>query len=209
MIKHKHLLYFCIISILISMIFVSGCTKTPVQPQESTKATWTIYADRSNGMAISHPSDWVVITSKTTPMRDIDLSSEVTMENVIHIYTPDGNGMIQIMGFSYPPTLQSEYGISDKAYNIIVDALSKVQGNNKALTIIRDENSYTLNGNPTRRLQAVLLLNNKQVPSDHYIIRHNNVYYIMSYIQYDSSAAQYSNTATESMETFKTVDWSK
>jgi hypothetical protein len=189
------------------MIFVSGCTQTPVQPAPQTsKSTWTIYVDRSDGIGISHPSDWAIITSKTTPMRDVDLSSEVTMENVIHIYTPDTNGMIQIMGFSYPPTLQSEYGISDGAYDVMVNALSKVQGSNKALTITRDEQSYTLNGNPTRKLQAVLLLNNKQIPSEHYIIRHNKVYYIMSYIQYDPSASQYSETANEIMQTFKTVD---
>ena len=189
------------------MIFASGCTSTPTQsPSEYDKSTWTIYVDRSDGMGISHPANWAVITSKTTPMRDIDLSSEVTMENVIHIYTPDTNGMIQIMGFSYPPNLQSEYGISDGAYDVIVGALSKVQGDNKALTITRDEQTYTLNGNPTRKLQAVLLLNNKQIPSEHYIIRHNKVYYIMSYVQYEPSASQYSATANEVMQTFKTVD---
>jgi hypothetical protein len=208
MIKQKYLLYFCILSIFVSMILVAGCTQTQVQPQvQSDRSTWTIYADRSDGMAIGHPSNWAVITSKTTPMREIDLSSEVTMENVIHIYTPDGNGMIQVMGFSYPRQLQSEYGISDNAYNIITSALSKVQGSNKALTIVRDDNAYTLNGNPARKLHAVLLLNNKEVASNHYIIRHDKVYYIVSYVMYEPSAAQYSSTATEVIESFRTIDY--
>lgn len=202
MIEHKHLTYFCILSILISCILITGCTTT-------SDKSWTVYKDKSDGIKISHPADWSVTVTKTTPMRIVDLSEpSLTMENVIHIITPDTSGSIQIMGFSYPPTLYSDDGITDDAYDTMINALySTSSGKNRAISITRDETSYMLNGNSVRKLQATLLLNNEIVSSEHYIVRHDKVYYIISYVLYEPSAEQYSQTATEIIKTFETVEW--
>jgi hypothetical protein len=211
MISYKHLTYFCILSVLLSCILIAGCTEQPkVQTTQPDRSTWTIYADKSDGFKISHPSDWSVVTSKTTPIRVIDKTKPyVTMENVIHIYSPDTDTAVQIMGFAYPPSLQYEDGISDSTYNIITDALRDARGENVIpVSITTDAYSYVLNGNSARRLQATVLINNKPKFTETYIIRHDTFYYLVSYVIYEeSSGKQYSQTAIDIIKTFRTVEW--
>jgi hypothetical protein len=130
------------------------------------------------------------------------------MEDVIHIYSPDTSANINIMGFSYPPPLYSDDGITDEAYDLLVNVISSSKGNAKPLSLVRDEDSYILNGNSARHLQATLLLNNKATLTDNYIVRHDKVYYIITYVMYEPSAEKHSSTAMEIIKTFKTADWS-
>jgi hypothetical protein len=208
MISHKNLLYFCILSMLISCILIAGCTNSPQPSTQPDKSAWTIYADKSDGFKISHPSDWSVVTSKTTPVRIMDKTKPyVTMENVIHIYSPDTDTAVQIMGFSYP--YKYDDGIPDDTYNIIVNALRDTKGDVRPISVTTDAYSYVLNGNPARRLEATILLDNEPKFTETYIIRDGNFYYLISYIIYeDNSGKKYSETALEIIKTFRTVDWS-
>jgi hypothetical protein len=207
MINHKHISYICLLSLLIMFVFIAGCSDPPTTNQND-KSTWTIYTDKSDGIKISHPSDWSISVTKTTPMRIKDPSLPyLTMENVIHIYSPDTKAAINIMGFSYPPQLYTDDGITDDAYDLIVNVLSSPKGDVKPLSVIRDEYSYVINGNSARHLQATIMLNNKPAYTDNYIIRDDKVYYILTYIIYEPSAEQYSSTALEIIKTFKTAKW--
>lgn len=205
MINNKHFLYFCILSMLLSSILIAGCTSTPT----TDKTTWTVYADKSDGCKISYPPDWTVVTSKTYPVRIIDKEKPyVTMENVIHIYSPDTDTAVQIMGFSYP--YKYDTGIPDDTYEIIVDALKDTQGDVRPVSVTTDSYSYVLNGNPTRRLEATILLKGEEKYTETYIIRDGNFYYMVSYIIYEEdSGKQYSGTALDIIKTFRTVEWSK
>jgi hypothetical protein len=207
MIKHKQLVYFYILSILMACVFITGCTDPPTN--QTDKSVWTTYADKSDGFKISHPSDWSLTVTKTAPMTIRDPSLPyLTMEDVVHIYSPDTNAAINIMGFAYPPPLYSDDGITDEAYDLLVNVLSSPKGDVKPLAVIRDEDSYVLNENSARHLQATILLNNKATFTDNYIVRHDKVYYIITYIIYESSAEKYSPTAMEIIKTFKTAEWS-
>jgi hypothetical protein len=207
MISHKNLAYFCVLSMLVSCILIAGCTNTP---STTDKSTWAVYADKSDGMKISHPSDWSVTVSKTTPVRAYDSTRPyVTMENVIHIYSPDTDTAVQIMGFSYPYVYDE--GIPDDTYGIIVNALRDTKGEDvRPISITTDAYSYELNGNPARHLQATVLIHDEPKFTDMYIIRDGKFYYIISSIVYEeNSGKQYSQTATEIIKTFRTVSWSK
>lgn len=206
MISYKNLLYFCVLSILISCILISGCTDSTQQATD--KSTWTIYSDKSDGIKISHPSDWSVVTSKTTPVRIIDKTKPyITMENVIHIYSPDTDTAVQIMGFSYP--YKYDKGIPDDTYSIIVDALENSKGEIRPISVTSDAYSYVLNGNPTRRLEATILLDGEEKFTETYIIRDGNFYYLVSYIIYEEdSGKKYAGTALDIIKTFRTVEWS-
>lgn len=206
MIKHKYFVYFCMLSILMACIFITGCTDPPTV--QTDKSTWTTYSDKSDGFKISHPSDWSVTVTKTPPMRIIDPSATyLTMEDVVHIYSSDTNAAINIMGFAYPPSFYSDDGITDEAYDLIVNVISSSKGNAKPLSLIRDEDSYVLNGNSARHLQATMFINNKATFTDNYFVRHDKVYYIITYVMYEPSAEKYSPIAMEIIKTFKTADW--
>jgi hypothetical protein len=198
---NKQIMYICILSMLITCVFIAGCFEPP---QQSNNSAWTTYTDKSDGLEISHPSDWSISVTKTTPMRIKDPELPyLTMENVIHIYSPDTNAVVNIMGFSYPPQLYADDGITDEAYNLLVNVLSS-----QALSVTRDEYSYVINRNSARHLQATVLLNNKETFTDNYIIRHDKIYYIITYVMYEPSAEQYFKTALNIIETFKTAEWS-
>jgi len=188
-----------ILCILVLFLLVAGCT----QP------AWTIYRDKSDGFKISHPADWSLTVTKTPPMNVVDLSAPyLTMENVVHIYSPDTNAAVNIMGFAYPPSLYLDDGIPDESYDLIVTAIISAKGDAKPVSVTRDEDSYMLNENPTRHLKATVILNGKEALTDNYIIRHDKVYYILTYVMYDTSAEQHSATALEIIKTFKTAEWS-
>ena len=188
-----------ILCILVLFLLVAGCT----QP------AWTIYRDKSDGFKISHPADWSLTVTKTPPMNVVDLSAPyLTMENVVHIYSPDTNAAVNIMGFAYPPSLYSDDGISDESYNLIANVLSSPENGLKPISVTRDESSYVLNENSARRLEATMILDGKEALTDNYIIRHDKVYYILTYVMYDTSAEQHSATALEIIKTFKTAEWS-
>jgi len=188
-----------ILGVLILFLLVAGCS----QP------AWTTYADKSNGFKISHPADWSTTVTKTTPIRIIDPSAlYLTMENVVHIYSPDTKAVINIMGFAYPPALYLDDGIPDESYDLIVTAIISAKGDAKPVSVTRDEDSYMLNENPTRHLKATVILNGKEALTDNYIIRHDKVYYILTYVMYEPSAEQHSATALEIIKTFKTAEWS-
>jgi hypothetical protein len=207
MIRHKQLVYFCILSMLIACVFIAGCADPPTD--QTTKSTWTTYGDKADGFKISHPSDWSLTVTKTAPMTIRDPSLPyLTMEDVVHIYSPDTKAAVNIMGFAYPPPLYSDDGITDEAYDLLVNAISSSKENAKPLSIVRDEDSYILNGNSARHLQATIPLNNKATFTDNYIVRHDKVYYIITYVMYESSAEKYSSTAMEIIKTFKTAEWS-
>lgn len=208
MINHKNMLYFCVLSMLVSCILIAGCTSSTPQATQPDKSTWTIYADKSDGFKISHPSDWTVVTSKTTPVRVMDRSKPyITMENVIHIYSPDTDTAVQIMGFSYP--YKYDVGIPDDTYGLIINALRDTKGEVRPVSVTTDAYSYTLNGNSARRLEATILLDGEEKFTETYIIRDGNFYYMVSYIIYEEdSGKQYSGTALDIIKTFRTVEWS-
>lgn len=202
MIGHKNLLYIFMISILISCIFITGCTNTV-----NDKSTWTNYADKSDGMKISHPSDWSVTVTKTTPVRAYDSKRPyITMENVIHVYSPDTDTAVQIMGFSYPYPYEND--IPDDTYDTIVDTLKNTKGKIRPISVTTDAYSYELNGNPARRLEATILIDDEPKETEIYIIRSGKFYYLVSSIVYEEgSGVKYSQTALEIIKTFRTVEW--
>lgn len=193
MIKHKQLVYFCILSTLMACVFIAGCTEQ----------SWATYVDSSDGIKISHPANWEVIISKSPSV------TESSTSNIVHIYTPDGNGVIQIMGFSDPTMIYTSDKISDEAYNELVNDFHQGQDGLTPTSIKTDETSYMFNGNPARHLQIALYIENKPMTSDVYIVRHDKTYYTLSYLVIEPSAQQYSETATAIMKTFKTVEWGK
>jgi hypothetical protein len=205
----KYLLYLSMMFIILSIISISGCTEdqpNPISTSDSSNiSSWATYIDKSDGIKISYPPDWTVITSRVSPI--ITNDSSVTMENVVHIYSPDSNGVVQISGFNYPVELVIYPGIPDIVYDEFVKAFHKDQESVKSINVVRDENSYTINGNTARRLQLSFYIDGKQMSSDVYIIRHNDVYYVVSYMVMDPSAMQHASTATEIIKTFKTVSW--
>jgi len=204
----KQLIYFCTLMILVSLVFAAGCIDPPVpvlSPSQTDQSAWASYVDKSDGCKISHPADWTVIIDKTT-------SSQtgvpyLTMENIIHIYTPNGDGVVQVMGFSYPESQRPGIGISDAVYDEMIKDFAEGIPEIKVLSVIRDENSYKINGNSARHLQLDLLLKGVPMTSDVYIIRYKDVYYSVSYLTMEKSALSRSATATEIMKTFKTVAW--
>lgn len=199
-------LVFCTLLILVSIIFTAGCFEPPKQsPSQTDQSTWASYIDKSDGCKISHPSDWSVIISKTEPSQTG--VSYLTMENIIHIYTPNSDGVIQIMGFSYPVSQRPGIGISDAVYNEMIKDFGEGIPEIKVLSVIRDEYSYKINGNSARHLQLDLQVKGVPMTSDVYIIRYKDVYYSVSYLTLEPSGLKYSPTATNIMNTFKTVSW--
>ena len=201
MIKRIHLSYFCILLILIPLVFITGCT----DPPEEDQSKWTSYIDKADGVKISYPADWSVIVSKVPPIKTE--STSITMENLIHIYTPDKNGVIQITGFSYPTLVYSGDVISDEMYEVMSESFHKGPDGVTPVSVIKDNAAYTINGNSARHLKLNLIIENTQMTSDVYIVRHNDIYYTLSYLVIDPSAQKYSDTATAIMKTFKTVSW--
>jgi hypothetical protein len=198
----KYLLSISILFIIFSSIVIAGCTQ-PVS--QSTNQSWATYVDKSDGIKISYPSDWTVIVSKVSP--SITSNPSITMEDNIHIYTPDANGVVQITGFGYPTELQQYPGLPDDVYEEFIKGFSKEQESVKSINVFRDDELYMINGNPARHLQLSFYIDKQQMASDVYIIRNNDVYYAVSYMVMDPSAMQYSPTATTIIETFKTVSW--
>jgi hypothetical protein len=204
MIKRTQLGYFFILVILIPLVFISGCTNPPSQTNQST---WATYIDKADGVKISHPSDWSIVVSKVPPIKTE--STSITMENVIHIYTPDTNGVVQITGFSYPTLVYSGDVISDEMYGVMTESFHKGPDGLTPVSVIKDDTAYVINGNSARHLKLNLIIDKTQMTSDVYIVRHKDIYYTLSYLVIDPSAQQYSETATAIMKTFKTVEWGK
>lgn len=202
MIKRAQSIYFCILLILISLVLISGCTN---QPSQTDQSTWATYIDKADGVKISHPSDWSVIVSKVPPIKTE--STSITMENIIHIYTPDSNGVVQITGFSYPTLVYSGDVISDEMYEVMAESFHKGPDGVTPVSVIKDDTAYVINGNSARHLKLNLIIDRTQMTSDVYIVRHNDIYYTLSYLVIDPSAQKYSDTATAIMKTFKTISW--
>lgn len=195
-----------ILCILVLFLLIAGCTQTPPPqpaPQVNQQSTWATYVDQENGMKILHPADWIVIVSKVPEIKT--KSTSITMGNLIHIYTPDSSGVVQIGGFSVPTLLYSSGKIisEEELYEVMVDSF---HNGSSVTSVTTDNTSYMINGNPARHLQLTLN-KNKLLTSDIYIVKYNDIYYTLSYLSYDSSAQQYAATATEIMKTFKTVSW--
>jgi len=193
-----------ILGVLILFLLVAGCSQ-PAAPQPAPQATqqpkWASYVDQEDGIKISHPADWEVVVSKLPEIKT-EITS-ITMGNSIHIYTPDYNGVIQIGGFSFPTLLYSGDTISDKMYEVMADSFH----NSSETSVTTYNTSYMFNGNPARHLYLVSHRAGNSITSDVYIVRHNDIYYTLSYMTLDPSAQQYAATATEIMKTFKTVSW--
>jgi hypothetical protein len=193
--------------ILVSLVFAAGCFDPPAPTASQTdQSTWASYVDKPDGCKISHPADWTVIISKTEPTKTG--VSYLTMENNIHIYTPEKDGLVQIMGFAYPEELRKDVGISDAAYDVMVKGFAKGSPPEvRALNVMRDDNSYKINGNSARHVQLDLTVGGVPMTSDVYIIRYKDVWYSVSYLTIEPTALKHSATATEIMKTFKTVAW--
>jgi hypothetical protein len=182
-------------------ITFSGCVS-----DQTDQSKWTTYIDVSDGAKISHPSDWSVMISKTEKIQTNTTS--ITMEDIIHIYSPDTSGVIQIMGFDYPTISYADEGISDEIYESVVQAFhSKDVKGVSPLNVEQDPKSYMINGNPARHLFITLIVDDQPMTSDVYIIRHNEIYYSLSYLSIDSSAIKYSSTAKDIIMTFKTIEF--
>jgi len=196
----KKLICFCL---LFLFLLTAGCSD---KVSQTDRSTWATYVDKADGIKISHPSDWSIIVSKVPPIKTS--STSITMENLIHIYTPDSNGVVQITGFSYPTLIYSGDIISDEMYEVMLDSFYEGSDGVSATSVIRDNTPYTINGNSARHLQLKLIIDKTQMTSDVYIVRYKDIYYTLSYLVIDPSAQKYSATATEIMNTFKTVEWS-
>jgi len=192
--------------VLILFLLLAGCSQTPPPqpaPQVNQQSTWATYVNQADGIQISHPADWVVIIT-TVPKIKTE-STSITMSDLIHIYTPDSSGVVQIGGFSVPTLLYSSGKIisEEELYEVMVDSF---HNGSSVTSVTTDNTSYMINGNPVRHLQLTLN-KNKLLTSDIYIVKHNDIYYTLSYLSYDPSAQQYAATATEIMKTLKTVSW--
>lgn len=196
---NKHLAYI-FISLFI-LIFASGCTQQQSLAQQNEQSTWATYVDSSDGIKISHPANWDVIVSKSPA------GTNSSTSNIVDIYTPDGDGVIQILGFSIPTLVYTTNNIPDSVYDEMVNDFHNGPEGVNPTSVIRDENSYTFNGNPARHLQIELTVENSPMTSDVYIIRHDDIYYTLSYLTIEPSAQKYSSTAVEIIKTFKTVSF--
>jgi len=193
----------CVILLMVSLAIISGCTETPVS--QTDQSQWATYVDKSDGMKISYPSNWELIIDKTTPIKtDVPY---ITMENIVHIYSPDKHGVIQIMGFSYPEDLRGTSGLNDAVYEYMISVFEKGISSVKVKTVTKDPNSYVINGNSARHLKIDIIISGQSMKSDIYIIRYKNVWYSISYLTMEPEGEKHASTATAIMKTFKTVAW--
>jgi hypothetical protein len=69
----------------------------------------------------------------------------------------------------------------------------------------RDENFYTINGNPARHAVLNMQANGKSVSGDCYIIAHGNDFFIEMYYEIPGSSPSDASTATGIMQTFTII----
>ena len=75
----------------------------------------------------------------------------------------------------------------------------------KLVEVVKDSSYYMINGNPARHLLLRTQANGQSLDGDFYLIADGNSYYVEGYMgMYGSSMAD-EKTATEIMQTFRTL----
>lgn len=192
--------------ILISLCLCVGCIigfyVIPSLSNSSsyTNNTWATYISYQNGVQISFPSDWTLLTINIGDPVPITNRS-LTLDDEIVIYSPDKTGVIMISGIDYD---ESDGKISDEQYEGLL-CKSTIANLADNLIITKDPKEYTINNYQSRHAFINTTSDGDPVTIDVYFIKSKDIIYYVSFISLDASTI-HSEVAMNIIHTFETVD---
>jgi hypothetical protein len=104
---------------------------------------------------------------------------------------------------------QGKTQISDEFYDEFVKGAEKSASiGDKQFTlnnVVKDSNYYLINGNPARHVGFNMIINGQSLPTDCYLIAHENSYYCLFYFAMAGSTPSDASTASNIMRSFTTT----
>jgi len=163
---------FFVVAAVISYITLgSGYFTTPTSSETPTiinsvgKPGWVKYTNYENHFSIYKPSDWTV----------------TSLDKFVYVNTPDMKGFVMLYGMdtsSNPARTQ----ISDEIVDSFIKGLKSSETDQvKIISVVKDSNYYTINGNPARRITVYSQLDGESYNGDWYLITHESFLYAEGY----------------------------
>ena len=161
--------------------------------------TWATYISYQEGIQISYPSNWTLITIRVGSPVETNIQS-LTLDDEIVLYSPDRLGAIMISGIDYE---ESNNKISDEKFDELLykSTIANLADN---MVVKKDPKEYIINNYTSRRAFINATSNGDPVIINAYFIKSNNITYFVSFISLDASISHL-ETATNIINTFETL----